>query len=279
MQLVKAKDRSGQETVIWDVDFDDYRVERFIPYKLPSRNATDSGKSAPSETRKPAATGSDPSVGQSLTVLNLYRPTGKVTPTIFPPLPAKNYYNYSDVSSHLNQYLQSQDPPIISPANQRIVNLNSFLANTIFISSSSEDKGTLARGMVTRHDLLKRIVEDQSLIQPHYAILKPGQTLADVKIKAGTPKALVTVEKRTGTKTATKVSNLEIFGIVPNLLAEELQKKCASSTSVTQAGGAAKGMMEVFVQGDQRKAIETALVRRGLKTQWIDVVDKTKKKK
>jgi translation initiation factor 1 (eIF-1/SUI1) len=33
---------------------------------------------------------------------------------------------------------------------------------------------------------------------------------------------------------------------------------------------------EVLVQGDQRKAIETALVRRGLKPQMIEVVDKTK---
>jgi translation initiation factor 2D len=37
--------------------------------------------------------------------------------------------------------------------------------------------------------------------------------------------------------------------------------------------------MEVLVQGDQRKAIETALTRRGLKSQWVEVVDKTKKKK
>jgi translation initiation factor 2D len=73
--------------------------------------------------------------------------------------------------------------------------------------------------------------------------------------------------------------NLEIFGVIPSLLSQELQKKCAGSTSVAQATGATKGVMEVLVQGDQRKAIETALGRRGLKTQWIEVVDKTKKKK
>jgi translation initiation factor 2D len=128
--------------------------------------------------------------------------------------------------------------------------------------------------------LLKRLAEDSTLMAPHYAILKPGQTLLDVKPKAGAaPKVNVTLERRTGSKTVTKVSNLEIFGIIPNLLAEELQKKCASSTSVSQATGAAKGVMEVLVQGDQRKALETALTRRGLKSQWIEVVDKTKKKK
>lgn len=281
MQLVKSKDRSGQETYIWDVDFDDHRVQRFVPYRLPSKNALES---PPSDNKKPAATGgADPSVGQTLNVQILYRPTQKLTPDIFPALSTtspKNYYKYSDVSAHLDQYVQSQNPPLVSSDNRRIINLNPYLANTIFTSSSSEDLGALKRGMVTRDGLLKRVIEDHAFLQPHYAILKPGQTLADVKPKAGaSPKAVITLEKRTGSKTVTKISNLEVFGIVPTLLAEELQKKCASSTSVTQAVGAPKGVMEVLIQGDQRKVLDTALTRRGLKSQWIDVVDKTKKKK
>ncbi|KAJ5728904.1 uncharacterized protein N7483_003412 [Penicillium malachiteum] len=284
LQLVKSKDRSGQETYIMDVDFGDHRVERFVPYKLSSKGILESSKSAPSDGKKPAATdGTDPSVGQTFNVQTLYRPTGKLTPDIFPALSTtspKNYYKYAEVSSRLDQYVQAQNPPLVSPQNRRIINLNPYLANTIFCSSSSEDKSTHKRGMVTRDGLLKRIIEDHAFLQPHYAILKPGQTLSDVKPKAGaSPKAVVTLEKRTGSKTVTKVSNLEIFGIIPTLLAEELQKKCASSTSVTQAVGAPKGVMEILVQGDQRKVLDTALTRRGLKSQWIDVVDKTKKKK
>ena len=285
LKLVKSKDRSGQETYIQDVDFDDYRVERFVPYKLPSKNVLEnSSKSAPSEAKSPAATGgADPSVGQTFNVQTLYRPTGKLAPEIFPALSTtspKNYYKYTEVSAHLDQYAQSQNPPLVSTQNRRIINLNPYLANIIFSSSSAEDLATLKRGMVTRDALLKRVVEDHAFLQPHYAILKPGQTLADVKPKAGaSPKATVTLEKRTGSKTVTKVTNLEIFGIIPSLLAEELQKKCASSTSVTQAVGAPKGVMEVLVQGDQRKVVDTALTRRGLRSQWIDVVDKTKKKK
>ncbi|KAJ6109492.1 hypothetical protein N7486_001727 [Penicillium sp. IBT 16267x] len=281
MQLVKSKDRSGQETYIWGVDFDDHRVQRFVPYKLPSKSTLES---PPPESKKPAATGgADPSVGQTLNVQTLYRPTQKLTPDIFPALSTtspKNYYKYSDVSNHLDQYVQSQNPPLVSSDNRRIINLNPYLANTIFTSSSPEDLGALRRGMVTRDGLLKRVIEDHAFLQPHYAILKPGQTLADVKPKAGaSPKAVITLEKRTGSKTITKISNLEVFGIIPTLLAEELQKKCASSTSVTQAVGAPKGVMEVLIQGDQRKVLDTALTRRGLKSQWIDVVDKTKKKK
>ncbi|KAJ6181077.1 hypothetical protein N7519_011538 [Penicillium mononematosum] len=284
LKLVKTKDRSGQETVILDVDFEDHRVERFVPYRLPSPRALESSKATAPEGKKSAATdGSDPSVGQTITVQSLYRPSGKLMPTIFPALAASdtnNFYKYSDVSSHLDKYLESQNPPIISKENRRIISLNPFLANTIFNSSSTEDKGTLARGKVTRDGLLKRLMDDKTLLSPYHLILKTGQTIADVKPKAGSPpKVHVTLEKRTGSKTVTKVMTLEVFGIIPSLLAQELQKKCAGSTSVTQATGAPKGIMEVLVQGDQRKAIETALVRRGLKPQMIEVVDKTKKKK
>ncbi|KAF3022333.1 hypothetical protein E8E15_008914 [Penicillium rubens] len=284
LKLVKTKDRSGQETVILDVDFEDHRIERFVPYRLPSPRALESSKATAPEGKKSAATeGSDPSVGQTITVQSLYRPSGKLMPTIFPALAASdtnNFYKYSDVSSHLDKYLESQNPPIISKENRRIISLNPFLANTIFNSSSTEDKGTLARGKVTRDGLLKRLMDDKTLLSPYHLILKTGQTIADVKPKAGSPpKVHVTLEKRTGSKTVTKVMTLEVFGIIPSLLAQELQKKCAGSTSVTQATGAPKGIMEVLVQGDQRKAIETALVRRGLKPQMIEVVDKTKKKK
>ncbi|KAJ5917461.1 hypothetical protein N7466_011015 [Penicillium verhagenii] len=281
LKMVKSKDRGNSETFILDIDFDDWRVQRFVPYKLPSKDALDS---PPSDGRKPVISGgADPSMGQTLNVQTLYRPTQKLVPDIFPALSTtspKNYYKYSEVSTHLDQYVQSQNPPLVSIDNRRIINLNPYLANTIYSSSSSEDLSTLKRKMVTRDGLLKRVIEDHTFLQPYYAILKPGQTLADVKPKAGaTPKAVVTLEKRTGSKTITRVSNLEVFGIIPALLAEELQKKCASSTSVTQAVGYPKGVMEVLVQGDQRKVLDTALTRRGLKSQWIDVVDKTKKKK
>ena len=279
--LVKSKDRDGQETVIVDVNFNDRRIQQFVPYKLPSRNVVENaGK--PVKKAEPADDGiHDPAVGQTLTIQSLHRPTVKLTPEIFPPLSGndpRNFYKYSDVSKRLDEYLSSQDPPIISPENKRIILLNEFLIGTVFTSSSSEDKSAIARRKVTRDGLLKRLVEDRTLLAPYHSLTRPGQT--EVKPKAGSaPRVTITLERRTGTKTATKVMNLEVFGIIPSLLADELQKKCASSTAVAQAAGATRGIMEIFVQGDQRRAIETALVRRGVKAQWIDVIDRTQKKK
>ncbi|KAJ9213351.1 hypothetical protein DTO166G4_4977 [Paecilomyces variotii] len=279
--LVKSKDRNGQETVILDVDFNDPLVNQFVPYKLPSKNAIENAGKPISGGQKSATSEGDPSVGQTLTVQTLYRPTQKLTPTLFPSLSSSdpsNYYKYSDVSKRLDEYLQSQD--LVSKENRRIISLNPFLANTIFTSSSSEDRATQARGAVTRDELLKRIVEDSTLMAPYHVILRNNQTTADAKPRPGpAPSVTVTLERRTGSKTVSKVSGLEVFGILPSLLAEELQKKCASSTSVSQANGAPRGVMEVLVQGDQRKAIETALAWRGVRNQWIGVVDKTKKKK
>lgn len=283
-RLVKSKDRNGQETIVLDVDFNDQRVEQFVPYRLPTKNIVENSGKAVSGKQAAEDSGVDPSLGQTLTVQVLYRPTQKLTPTLFPALSTsdpKNYYKYSAVSSHLDEYLTSQNPPLISQTNRRIIKLNPFLSNTVYSSSSPEDKAALARQEVTRDSLLKRIISDPSLLAPYHAILKAGQTLGtDVKPKAGSPpKVSVVIERRASNKTVTKVSGIEVFGIIPTFLAEDLQKKCASSTSVAQAVGSVKGLMEIMIQGDQRKAVDTALEKRGVKAQWVDVVDKTKKKK
>ena len=99
------------------------------------------------------------------------------------------------------------------------------------------------------------------------------------KPKAGAPpKVTITIEKRTGTKTVTTVTGLENFNVSPQIMAPELQKKCASSASVQQASGLKPGMMEIMVQGDQRDAVIKEAGRRGVKKEWFEVVDKTKKK-
>jgi translation initiation factor 2D len=285
-KLVKSKDRNGGETVILDVDFDDAQVQAFVPYKLPSKATADTaGKSVPSNQ---FPNGGDTSVGQTITVKTLYRPSGKLTPTIFPSLSnsdPKNFHSYSSISTHLNEYISSQDPPIASPTNPRILSLNPFIVNTILSSSSGTDTAALPRKYITRDALLKRIIEDPILCAPYHIILRSrsntaNQSAETPKPKAGpTPKIAVTIERRTGSKAVTKVVGLEAFGIVPLLLAEELQKKCACSTSVGQAAGSVKGVMETLVQGDQRAAVEAALAKRGVKSQWVEVVDKTKKKK
>ena len=86
---------------------------------------------------------------------------------------------------------------------------------------------------------------------------------------------------RSGNKTVTKVSGVEAFYVNPQLLAEELQKACASSTSVAQLAGSSprNPVMEILVQGPQKESVFKALEKRGVGRGWVEVVDKVKVKK
>ena len=85
------------------------------------------------------------------------------------------------------------------------------------------------------------------------------------------------METRSGNKTVTIIYGLEPFFVSPQRLAEELRKVCASSTSVEPWKGG-KGD-SVLVQGPQQDAVVAALAKRGISKGWIEVTDKTKKKK
>ncbi|KAL9629107.1 MAG: hypothetical protein Q9164_007019, partial [Protoblastenia rupestris] len=132
------------------------------------------------------------------------------------------------------------------------------------------------RSSIPRDALITRI---QDACSPFYAILRNTETRDTVKPRAGPPpKIQITLETRSGNKTVTKVSGVEIFGVEPRLLAEELQRSCASSTSVGQLVGSSprNPVMEVLVQGPQREAVIKTLERRGVRREWVEVLDKTK---
>ena len=77
------------------------------------------------------------------------------------------------------------------------------------------------------------------------------------------------------------MTGLEPYFIPPQPLADELRKICAGSTSVekTQGSSPKDPKMEVMVQGPQSDAVVKALEKRGVNRNWIEIVDKTKKKR
>lgn len=168
---------------------------------------------------------------------------------------------------------------MISSTNKRLINLNPILANAVFGGDSSLDKEVIAKGSVPRDALIDRILQSCS---PFWALLRNDETRETVKAKAGTaPKLQIILDTRSGNKTVTKVSGVEVFHINPQPLAEELQKACASSTSVSQLMGSSpkNPVMEIMVQGPQKDAVVKALEKRGVNRHWIEVLDKTKGKK
>jgi translation initiation factor 2D len=274
-KVVKSKD-TKDEAVIVEVDFEDPAVLGFRPYRLPKKEAASVNGAEVEES------GSDPSIGQQLKVLQLFKPKPSFSP-LFTPQDRKDFYTSTELKTAVTTYIESQN--LVSPNNKRMVKLDPFLANSVFDSSdkggsknAGVDKEAIARGQVPRDVLSQRVLDACS---PFHLILRNGTHDASAKPKSGAPpKISITLETRSGNKTATKVSGLETYNIAPQPLADELRKACAGSTSVERLQGSSPKtpVMEVMIQGPQAEAVKKALARRGVEERWIEVNDKTKGK-
>ncbi len=281
--LLKSKDRNGGETVILDADFTDDRVKSFTPYKLPKpKNQAATGSVGSNQS---TASSGDPSLGQKLALQTVYRASSKLVPDLVPSKTA--YYTSSQISSFLRKYIENNPSLTEKSSSPRFVKLDPFIANNILGSNSSaSDTRVLAAGEIGREALVKRVLDDTHLANPHWILLHHDQIFdpespdPSLKPKSGpAPQVSIVLEKRSGTKVVTRLSGLEVFGINPQILGPELQKKCAGSASVGQHVGGKPGMLEIVVQGDQREVVEKEMGRRGVDKRWITVDDKTKKKK
>ncbi|WPH04077.1 Hypothetical protein R9X50_00696200 [Acrodontium crateriforme] len=262
-QQVKSKD-TGNETVILDIDFEDVAFTSFKPYRLPKKD------NGPSDSSNKAAengdAGSDDSVGQKLQVLTLYKPTSKLQP-LFTNSEAsgpKQLFTPSEVREIVTSYVERES--LISESNKRLVKLDPTLGNAVFDGSGSLDKEVLSKGSVPRDALIDRVLHAMA---PSYAIVRNEADSANVKAKSGTPpKIRITLERRAGSKTVTRVSGLEMYHINARALADELRKVCAGSTSIEPLAGATKKnekeIMEVMIQGPQKDAVIKALEKRGV---------------
>ena len=281
--LIKTKDRSG-ESLVMDIDFNDQQVLNFVPYSLP--------KSKPPATKQ--STDNNSSNGTSTSdvrIVTLYRPSPKLYPDLFPS--KHGFYSGTQISEILKTYVAANPELSQKTSSKRFIKLNPFIANTILNGSSPEDNSILAAGEIGRDILSRRLMNDTFLLTPHWILLRPpASTEYDHKDPTATltsenlkpkpyppPSILMTIEKRTGTKVVTRISGFETFGINPQTLAPELQKRCAGAASVGQLMGGKPGMMEITVQGDQTEVVKPELQKRGVQFEWIQVDDKTKKKK
>ncbi|KAI4167703.1 MAG: hypothetical protein LQ343_006983, partial [Gyalolechia ehrenbergii] len=279
-QLLKSKDRDGGECVVLDIDWEDTAITSFVPYKLPKKDTVgaESGGGGGGKAISAGISPSDPSVGQRLNKVDLYKPREQLAP-IFAASDATQHGLYlpAELRPIVTSYIESEN--LISDTNKRLVNLNPVLANAVFDGSTALDREVLAKGSVPRDALIDRILKSCS---PFWVLLRNDETRDEAKAHAGhAPKISITLETRSGNKTVTKLSGVETFYIPPQPMAEELQKTCASSTSVSQLAGSSpkKPVMEVMVQGPQKDAVIKALEKRGVNRQWLEVNDKTKGKK
>lgn len=184
----------------------------------------------------------------------------------------KSLYKATEIRSIVSAYAESAH--LVSDGNKRLVNLDPLLSNALFTTSSKIDNEFLAKGSCPRDALIERVLQHCA---PFHMLLRNDETEESPKAKARAgpaPRVQMTLETRSGNKTATKVHGLEAFYIAPQQLADELRKACASSTSVEPFKGG-KGM-EVMVQGPQQAHVMKALEKRGVGKAFVEFVDKTK---
>lgn len=280
-QIVKSKDMNGNETVIMDIDFDDAAVLGFKPYRLPKKETlagTSQGRGAEATSQTDS---SDDSIGQKLQITTFLRPTARLSALL--DTTSQQFFTTAEVRQLITTYIENNN--LISSTNKRLVNLDPILADSIFDSNTSAlDREILSKGAVPRDALLDRVVKAMNSSYAIQRTVPTSSTATNPKPKSGSPpKISITLETRSGNKTVTKVAGLEPFYVSPRLLADELRKVCAGSTAVEPLAGAAKKNEKpvevVMVQGPQRDAVVKALERRGVLRQWVEVLDKTKKKK
>ena len=279
-KIVKSKDRDGGECVVLDIDFDNVQITSFVPYKLPKKDTpgADSGGGGGGKAVAAGRPLNDDSVGQQLKVISSLRPKSQLAP-IFEASSAdvKALYLPAELRHIIAAYIDAEN--LVSDTNKRLVKIDPVLANAVFDGSSSLDREVLAKGTVPRDALIDRITKSCS---PFWTLLRNDESREGVKATAGhAPKIQITLETRSGNKTVTKLSGVEAFHINPTPLAEELQKACASSTSVSQLVGSSpkNPVQEIMVQGPQKDALVRALEKRGVNRHWVEVLDKTKGKK
>lgn len=273
-KILKSKDRDGGETFVIDINFDDAAITEFVPYEMPKKEtkiANDTGENIGNAS----SSRSDDSVGQRLKRIHLFRPKEQLSP-IFEAskLRVKDLYSAGELRPVINSYVESEN--LISATKKHLVTMNPILANALFDSASSLDHEVLTKGSVPRDALIERFMHSCS---PFWVILRNDDTRDTVKAKPGLgPKVQLTYETRSGNKTVTKISGLEVFHLNPHLLADELQKTCASSTSVNQLMGSSpkNPVQEILVQGPQKDAVFKALEMRGVHKNWVDFVSKVK---
>lgn len=276
-KIIKSKEKDGHETVILDVDFDDRAITDFKPYRLPKKETTGGASQGRGEKANEQIDTGDSSVGQTLKVVSFFKPTSKLQPLFANA--TKQLMTPPEVRDIVMSYIESEQ--LIQENNKRLVKLDPILSNNVFDGSGNLDKEVIAKGSVPRDALIDRVLHGMA---SSYAILRNSEDSNSAKAKSGAPpKVHITLETRSGNKTVTKVSGLEVYFVNPKLLADELRKVCAGSTSVEPLAGAAKKnekpVEEVMVQGPQNEAVIKALQRRGVDRRWVEVVDKTKGKK
>ncbi|KAG9322093.1 hypothetical protein KVV02_005577 [Mortierella alpina] len=258
--LIKCKDIKG-ELFLLGVNWNHAQLKAFGGHKTVEQQAA---RQAKAEAESSQASTDE----KVLEVLEAYRPNSNSADLFESTGRSKDgYYTLTELRSLLAAYFKEKQ--LADPKNQRIIRLDGVLRGALGKKGEQVDR-------VPRDQTSDRLVGNMVL---HHYIGYKGQQPRFVK--GGVKPIQITQEIRTGRKTVTKVSGLEHFMVDVDAFAHELQVLCAGSVAITPLVGASPklNLREVMVQGPQVKNVTEVLQERGVPKKFIEILDKTAKKK
>lgn len=205
---------------------------------------------------------------QPVELSELWKPTPHVS-SIFETVgvDSSKLYSASEASDVVFTYVEKEN--LVKPNDRAIVVLDALLCDALY-------KGTIKKGTSYPTEIHKKDLGATFVgrMQAHYKVSRGNESA----VKKGALKSVqIMTERRQGNKKVTKVSGMESFLVDADLLANELQKKFACSTSVAELPGK-KGQYEVLVQGGVLEDLGRHLVQHyGIPKKYIEILDKTKK--
>lgn len=257
--LIAAKeDKHRKEVVLQSINRAHPEYQAFRP----------AAKSVAAETPSPASAGTEGPGQVQLEVFEVWRPTPHVN-KIFEAVGAdtNKYFTASEASQVVFAYVEAEN--LVKPGDKTRVMLNATLCDALY-------KGTVKKGSTYPTEILKAELGAAfvSRMQANHRVVRGGNSV----VRKGVLKSVqILTERRQGNKKVTRVSGMESFLVDADVLAAELQKKFACSTSVAELPGK-KSQNEVLIQGGVLEDLAKHLVQHyGIPKRHIEILDKTKK--
>ncbi|KAI0789203.1 eukaryotic translation initiation factor SUI1 family protein [Abortiporus biennis] len=190
--------------------------------------------------------------------VELWKPHEKTIPFfVSAEKDTQELYTGAQIKQIFTTYVETKQ--LINARDQQYVNLadDNGLFEAVYI------KGQETPEFMKREEALKRIRDN---MQPWHEVKVEGSDA--VRKKGAITPITIVVKVRQGRKAATLITGFETFQLDAEVLAEELRKICASSTTVNQLTGKPVAM-QVMVQGKQIKKVVEFLISKGVSEKWI----------
>ncbi|KAF9355400.1 hypothetical protein BGX26_006616 [Mortierella sp. AD094] len=258
--LVKCKEIKG-ELFLLSVNWNHPQLKAFTGQKTVEQQAA-------RQAKVEAKISQENAVVKSLEVLEAYRPNSASTGLFEATGRSKDgYYTLQELRTMLAAYVKEKQ--LSDPKNQRFIRPDELLRAALSKKGEQLDR-------VPRDETSDRLVNN--MVHHHFIGYKDQQPRF---VKGGIKPIQIVQEIRTGRKTVTKVSGLELFLIDVDAFGQEIQLICASSVAITPLVGASPklNLREVMVQGPQTVNVTSVLLSKGVPKKYIEFLDKTSKKK